>query len=517
RQEGRRSHSSSSGRDESGGRGSRERTGRNIISGDSARDPTGKSSSNAGSHGRMSGGGGLFSGPLAAAAEDGAGGGDANNINRPVYPGRIPPPYDADDGDSSAVTQGPPTYAAAAVPPAPPAYDVPPPRKTAARGTAIGAPTAEVDEAYFYTDEYPFTAAQFDRERENLLGQHTGLDPKMAQIDPSSRKMLQMTSGVAGDLEKWDIECARKHLDAIKDSVTTHDDLHEFTLMKGEKVVNALDLAGLEEAPGVFDEVTQRCRLVFTNKKRLIFTQQVLQVFVHQKLTTSYQTSTCTFNDILEFLCCPTGGTMYSEKNIDGVTQTLGDHDPGDCMSRWDKTRFMRHALVIRYVDCASHSVRETMAMAHPSIPASQLYEMARSIEANITIRTADWTKSKSLPTPLDAASFNNSPPSPPLFKRKSYKGLMFLLLIVALIFFVIDPTAAVFMVLAVLAALFGAYSGSKTQQKRVRNAGWWMLNVASKRTLGSNGAGAGVYALSFFLGLQGTGESSQTTSSYPY
>lgn len=51
------------------------------------------------------------------------------------------------------------------------------------------------------------------------------------------------------------------------------------------------------------------------------------------------------------------------------------------------------------YVDCASNSVRETTAMAHPSIPASQLYEMARSIEANITIRTANWMSSKSLPT----------------------------------------------------------------------------------------------------------------------
>ncbi|CAB1109108.1 unnamed protein product [Ectocarpus sp. CCAP 1310/34] len=111
RREGRRSHSSSSGHEESGGRGSGERTVRNLISGDSARDPTGKSSSNAGSHGRMSGGGGdtfggggLFSGPLAAAAEDGARGGDANNMNRPAFPRRTPPPYDADDGDSSAAT-----------------------------------------------------------------------------------------------------------------------------------------------------------------------------------------------------------------------------------------------------------------------------------------------------------------------------------------------------------------------------------------------------------------------------
>ncbi len=39
---------------------------------------------------------------------------------------------------------------------------------------------------------------------------------------------------------------------------------------------------------------------------------------------------------------------MYSEKDMDGATQTLGDHDPSECMSRWDKTRYMRHALVIR-------------------------------------------------------------------------------------------------------------------------------------------------------------------------
>lgn len=49
-----------------------------------------------------------------------------------------------------------------------------------------------------------------------------------------------------------------------------------------------------------------------------------------------------------DLLFCPTGGTMYSEKDLIHATQTLGDHDPGNCMSKWDKTRFMRHALVIR-------------------------------------------------------------------------------------------------------------------------------------------------------------------------
>lgn len=39
---------------------------------------------------------------------------------------------------------------------------------------------------------------------------------------------------------------------------------------------------------------------------------------------------------------------MHSEKNINGVTRTLGDHDPHGCVSRWDNMRSMRHALVIR-------------------------------------------------------------------------------------------------------------------------------------------------------------------------
>ncbi|CAN0419191.1 unnamed protein product, partial [Ectocarpus fasciculatus] len=192
------------------------------------------------------------------------------------------------------------------------------------------------------------------------------------------------------DLEDWDVECARKHLDAIKDSAQTLDELHHSSLMEGERAVNVLELAGVEDAPGLYDDVTQQCRVVFTNKKRLVFTQanhsakvglpemrglaslmtcfhdrwsrrewtsyyasinasEVLQVFVQQTLTTSYQTSTCSFNDsLLDVLCCPTGGTLRSKKNINEVTQTLGDHDPGNCMTRWDKTRFMRHALVIR-------------------------------------------------------------------------------------------------------------------------------------------------------------------------
>lgn len=74
-------------------------------------------------------------------------------------------------------------------------------------------------------------------------------------------------------LENWDLECARKHLDAIKDSVVSHDELQSFILMKDERPMDTLDLAGLEDAPGVYNTLTQRCRLVFTNQNRLVFTQ----------------------------------------------------------------------------------------------------------------------------------------------------------------------------------------------------------------------------------------------------
>ena len=39
---------------------------------------------------------------------------------------------------------------------------------------------------------------------------------------------------------------------------------------------------------------------------------------------------------------------MRTDKGIDGVTQTLGDYDPEGLMKRFDKTRHMRHALVVR-------------------------------------------------------------------------------------------------------------------------------------------------------------------------
>lgn len=92
-------------------------------------------------------------------------------------------------------------------------------------------------------------------------------------MDLESHKQLNLTAGKGSDLKNFDLDCARKHLEAIKDSVTTHEQLYGFTLMDGEVPVQVLDLAGLENAPGLYDEVTQQCRVVFTSERRLVFTQ----------------------------------------------------------------------------------------------------------------------------------------------------------------------------------------------------------------------------------------------------
>eukprot|EP00903_Cladosiphon_okamuranus_P017475 g16095.t2 len=411
-------------------------------------------------------------------------------------------------------------------------------------------------EVYLCTDEYPFTSEQFDRERELLLAPdpNAPIDEKVPLMDRDSHKQLNLTVAKGNNLEEWDLECARKHLDAIKDSVTTHEQLHEFTLMEGEEPAMELNLAGLENAPGLFNDVTQQCRVAFTNKNRLIFTQanhsaevgqptlpflasvlscfqerwsrrkwtayyaainssEVLQVFVQQTLCTSYQTSKCSCKDVYDIFCCPAGGTMYSQKDMNGVTQTLGDHDPNSCMSRWDKTRYMRHALVIRYADCASNAVLETTAMALPSTPAAKLYEMARLINATITMTMADWLKHKMVPTPLASTPFQNAPPSPPLFQRTSYKVLLFVLLAVALGFLALNVTAAVFMILAIFIALGGSYSSMRTPHKTAARA----VGLASKTLLGTQGVGLGVYAIAFAVVVSSIGGGDEDETGYTY
>lgn len=45
---------------------------------------------------------------------------------------------------------------------------------------------------------------------------------------------------------------------------------------------------------------------------------------------------------------CIVGGSLQTDKDIEGAIQTLGDHDPNGVIMKHDKTRRMRHALVVR-------------------------------------------------------------------------------------------------------------------------------------------------------------------------
>eukprot|EP00752_Nemacystus_decipiens_P013456 g11918.t1 len=417
--------------------------------------------------------------------------------------------------------------------------------------------TINEPELYLCTDDYPFTSKQYDRQRELRLGLdvNAAIDEKVPLMDSESHKQLNLTSAKGSTLQELDLECARKHLEAIKDSVATHEELHGFTLFEDEEAVKVLDLAGLENAPGLLSDVTQQCRVVFTTKRRLVFTQanhsaevgqtplpflaalltcchdrwsrrkwvsyyasidvaEVLQVFVQQTLSTSYQNSHCTCRDCYDSICCPMGGAMFSQKDMDGATQTLGDNDPGNFMRKFDKQRHLRHALVIRYVDLASNAVLQTTAMAHPSTPARELYEMARSIDANITMTMADWLKHKALPTPLVSGPFQNEPPSPPLFHRTSYKALLFVLFAIALGFFALNVTAAVFMSLSVFVALFGSFFS----MNRGRNHAARAVGSISKTLLGTQGAGLVVYAISFAAAVSSnTGDDDDQTSTSPF
>lgn len=116
----------------------------------------------------------------------------------------------------------------------------------------------------------------------------------------------------------------------------------------------------------------------------------------------------------------------------------------------------------------------------------------------------------------LPPRAFRNAPPSPPLYKRKSYKALLLVLLVIALIFFSFDATAAIFMIISVLVALFGSYSNMKSGRKVVRKATNMVLGGISKTMIGTQGGGLAIYALSFFLALNNRDDDEGSTS-YQY
>lgn len=80
-----------------------------------------------------------------------------------------------------------------------------------------------------------------------------------------------------------------------------------------------------------------------------VWRRQVVDVFVQQTLKTTYMGANCMCADLWDLICCTVGGELESTKDLNGVTQTLADHDQSSpVLKKWDKTRFFRHSLVIR-------------------------------------------------------------------------------------------------------------------------------------------------------------------------
>ena len=121
--------------------------------------------------------------------------------------------------------------------------------------------------------------------------------------------------------------------------------------------------------------------------------------------------------------------------------------------------------------------------------------------------------------SPLNPQAFNNSPPGPPLFKRKSYRWMLFLLFVVALIFYAFNTIAATFMLIAVLASLGGSYKSQKASKAVAKNAGNFLAKMMaggpSGTVLLTSGGGGGVYLLSFLLALANLGGDDSSTPSY--
>lgn len=168
------SRGSVGGRDSNGGL--REKTGRNLISSDSARVCLGRTGSGVGASVEDAGGAvsvdGLFSSKPRYASVGGVEGGGGGFNHRQTVP--EPPRYQA---DGVAVTQEPqspvpsPSYPVpvASVGSTAPAFAVSNGNGNGCHGAARARPGVEAEPAYLFTDAYPFTFKQFDRREEDRL------------------------------------------------------------------------------------------------------------------------------------------------------------------------------------------------------------------------------------------------------------------------------------------------------------------------------------------------------------
>lgn len=110
--------------------------------------------------------------------------------------------------------------------------------------------------------------------------------------------------------------------------------------------------------------------------------------------------------------------------------------------------------------------------------------------------------------SPLVSGPFQNAPPSSPLFRRTSYKALLFVLFAIALGFLALNVTAAVFMILAVFVALGGSY------QHQRQNHAARAVGVMSKTLLGTQAGGLVVYVIAFAVVLGNSGDNEDETGS---
>lgn len=81
----------------------------------------------------------------------------------------------------------------------------------------------------------------------------------------------------------------------------------------------------------------------------------------------------------------------------------------------------------------------------------------------------------------LQPRPFYNGPPVAPLYKTASYRGTIFVLSVVALIFFAINTTSAVLMLFAVFLSVGGSYAGGDSGRKLTPKGPSWVPQLLSK------------------------------------
>ncbi|CAM9600924.1 unnamed protein product [Phaeothamnion confervicola] len=208
-------------------------------------------------------------------------------------------------------------------------------------------------------------------------------------------------------------------------------------LAAGETTESVVELAGIRSAPGTRTEKSQHCRLVWTSRKRLVFLQaghsaelglsasdlchsicpcprtvssmrkfeayagvvdasQILEVFVHQVDMTTYVR---TIDICCGPICkgdCSFGGVLRSRKTVDELAKTLDFDDLEEGTEQ--KQRVMMHSLIIRYLNVATNSVEETVAVAAPDVDVGSLYQLAADLQAAKTVTVEQWLGLKAYP-----------------------------------------------------------------------------------------------------------------------